>query len=123
MTVLGTADQFWSRCARRVTVDSTLKRRLPADGRQRQWGCLFPRRRNGMSHARRSSRAPITTSIDSLTNRLRERSQFNLQPTESDIKTDPIPIELVSKRETGASRASTTTPHGIDFSYRFGAAA
>jgi hypothetical protein len=27
------------------------------------------------------------------------------------------------RRETGVSRASTTGAHGIDFSYRFGAAA
>jgi hypothetical protein len=30
---------------------------------------------------------------------------------------------LMARRETGVSRASTTGAHGIDFSYRFGAAA
>jgi hypothetical protein len=40
-----------------------------------------PRRRIGLSRARRSSRAPIITTIDSLTNRLRERYQFRFQAT------------------------------------------
>jgi hypothetical protein len=37
--------------------------------------------------------APITTSIDLLTNRLREGSQFNFQATQTAIKADPMPIE------------------------------
>jgi hypothetical protein len=41
-----------------------------------------------------ASRAPITTSVDLLTNRLRGRRQFNLQATSLAIKTDPIPTEL-----------------------------
>ena len=40
-----------------------------------------------------ASRAPITASIDSLTNRLRERSQFNFQATQNAIKADPVPFE------------------------------
>jgi hypothetical protein len=39
------------------------------------------------------SRAQITTSIDSLTNRLREQSQFNFQATYAAIKADPLQIE------------------------------
>jgi hypothetical protein len=35
----------------------------------------------------------------------------------------PVRTLTRSERETGVSRASTTGAHGVDFSYRFGAAA
>jgi hypothetical protein len=40
-----------------------------------------------------ASRAPVTTSVDMLTNLLRERSQFNFQASQTAIHSDPIPIE------------------------------
>jgi hypothetical protein len=40
-----------------------------------------------------ASRAPGTTSVDSLTNLLRERSQFNFQATYAAIKAEPSPFE------------------------------
>jgi hypothetical protein len=66
-----------------------------------------------------ASRAPITTSIDSLTNRLRERYQFNLQAIPAAIQTDLVPTKsgcLVFKmplagavgRETGLEPAAST---------------
>jgi hypothetical protein len=49
-----------------------------------------------------ASRAPITTSIGSLANRLRQRYQFNFQATSLAIKIEPITIETGYAAEDGA---------------------
>jgi hypothetical protein len=87
-------------------------------------GCLLPYRRTGVTRAR-----PGFTRSDHHLNRFADK------PIEITVSiqlsgyfgrhqdcTDPV-RNWPCERETGVSRASTTTVGGVNFSYRFAAAA